>query len=75
MQKWEYLEADYHCAELECVNGVESDPAAADRATAPDEWLNQRGEEGWELVAVSVHGDGAEAFYLKRPKRSSLSST
>ncbi len=68
--KWEYMEVvfrDYGGFRPRCVNGQEQE--GWKRAPRMHEYLNQLGEEGWELAGVgSRHNDEMPA-YLKRPKK------
>jgi hypothetical protein len=63
MQQWEYLRAVSRGTNVNWVNGrflAEQQPI--------HEWLEEMGQEGWELVAVSISSNDSERLYLKRPK-------
>jgi hypothetical protein len=68
-QVWEYMEVvfrDYAGYRPHCVNGEEQ----RGWKTAPViyEYLNQLGEQGWELVGVGGQNNREMPAYFKRPK-------
>ena len=70
-QSWEYMEVvfrDYGGYRPRFVNGVEQ----ADWKQAPliHEYLNQLGEQGWEMAGVSSRDDMQMPAYFKRLKSS-----
>jgi hypothetical protein len=68
--KWEYMEVvfrDYGGYRPRCVNGQEQD--GWKRAPLMHEYLNQLGEEGWELAGVGSRRNDQMPAYLKRAKK------
>jgi hypothetical protein len=68
-QQWEYVEVvfyDYGGYRPRYVNGVEQ--KGWKRSPIIHEYLNQRGEEGWELVGVGSRHKRDMPAYFKRPK-------
>lgn len=65
--RWEYMEVvfrDYGSYRPRCVNGEEQ--AGWKDAPAIQEYLNQVGEEGWELVAMGGrHGEEMPAYFKR----------
>jgi hypothetical protein len=66
MDKWEYCEAHYYGGELKWVNRVGA--PTPERKTPAREWLNQQGEQGWELVTVYDTMGAGQYLFLNRPK-------
>lgn len=67
--QWEYREVifrDYRGWRARIVNGVE----LGDWKTAPTilEYLQQAGQEGWELVSMGDQHNNHKEAYFKRPK-------
>ena len=70
--KWEYLEVvfrDYRGYRPRLVNGEEQ--AGWKGAPLIHEYLNQLGEEGWELTGIGGRYNDEMPAYLKRPKAGS----
>ena len=70
-QVWEYREVvfrDYGGYRPRFINGEEQ--VNWKQAPVIHEYLNQLGEQGWELVAVSSRDDMQMPAYFKRLKRS-----
>jgi hypothetical protein len=69
-REWEYREVvfrDYRGWRARIVNGRE----LGDWKTSPTivEYLEQAGQDGWELVSVSDRYNNQKEAYFKRPKR------
>ncbi len=67
--RWEYMEVvfrDYGGYRPRYVNGQEQ--AGWKRAPVIHEYLNQVGEEGWELVGVGSRHNEQVPAYFKRPR-------
>ena len=67
--QWEYMEIvfrDYGGYRPRYVNGEEQ--MGWKRAPVIHEYLNQLGEQGWELVGVGGRDDRQMPAYFKRPK-------
>ena len=67
--KWEYLEVvfrDYRGYRPRLVNGDEQE--GWKQAPVIHEYLNQLGEEGWELTGIGGRHNDEVPAYLKRPK-------
>ena len=61
MDQWEYLRALSRGSYVNWVNGNFLD------AQRPiHEWLQEMGQEGWELISVSIASNDNERLYLKR---------
>jgi len=70
-QAWEYMEIvfrDYGGYRPRFINGEEQ--SGWKQAPVIHEYLNQLGDQGWELVAVSSRDDMQMPAYFKRLKRS-----
>jgi hypothetical protein len=65
MQKWEYLTARVSLGEISYINGRLIDCTIRKKT---EEFLQERGNEGWELVGLGIYGGGDEILYFKRPK-------
>ena len=70
MQKWEYLAA--YCNDgrngltVQHINGIEL--KNWERGPYISDWLNDRGREGWEMVAWSEQEGGRiRRLFMKRP--------
>jgi len=66
---WEYMEVifrDYGGYRPRCINGQEQ--PGWKRLPVIREYLNQIGEEGWELAAVGSSEKREMPAYFKRPK-------
>jgi hypothetical protein len=66
---WEYMEVifrDYGGYRPRCINGQEQ--PGWKRLPVIREYLNQIGEEGWELAAVGSREKREMPAYFKRPK-------
>ena len=69
MQKWEYLEVIYADV-VTSVNGKTIGEVGLLRAKGPKVWefLNEMGQQGWEVVGLASWGDaGWSRVLLKRP--------
>lgn len=70
-QQWEYMEVvfrDYGGYRPRFVNGEEQ--LNWKQAPVIYEYLNQVGEQGWELAGIGSRNDMEMAAYFKRPKDS-----
>lgn len=70
-QQWEYMEVifrDYGGYRPRFINGEEQ--FSWKQAPVIYEYMNQVGEQGWELTGVGSRNDMEMAAYFKRPKDS-----
>ena len=70
--RWEYLEVafyDYGGYRPRYVNGEEQ--GGWKRAPLMYDYLNQLGQEGWELAAIGSRHNNLMPAYFKRPQRRS----
>ena len=72
MPKWEYIHAFGELGEssgitLPMVHVVNGKQLRTGEQKPVHQWLEEMGEEGWELIAV-VGEQQYRGFYLKRPK-------
>jgi len=71
LQQWEYMEVvfrDYGGFRPRYINGEEQE--GWKQAPVIHEYLNQLGEQGWELAGVGSRNDMEMPAYLKRHKGS-----
>lgn len=61
MQKWEYLEVESAYNRVLAINGKEVKDWQ--EGTRMIDYLNQVGDEGWELIAIDEN-----RYLFKRPK-------
>jgi hypothetical protein len=65
MQEWEYLVANQSSGK---IDSIDQQPTNRESRKTTVEFLKERGNEGWELVAVTRYDDYYETFYFKRKK-------
>lgn len=78
MQKWEYKFLGFEVlgmhsmfvrdSELPTDHKIEDQTHTRNVYHLITEYLNQAGEQGWELVGIEATGWGSGAYVLKRPK-------